>query len=190
MSSMLALLTLSLAALSRRVRRLSSRQAISRCTSRLRRCSKPSAAAALLVALSLSATTLPSRRSVFSWSRVWAGITGSPSVVVIRATHVLVQRQRGLGRLGPQRLAVRAAGQDRIDAAVGRRVNGHRPRARGFQAFVPVLARQALQAQAAAVALPRVRAVVHLPANERGAAHADALAPGNELGRCPVQMGA
>src|SRR6218665_3665427 len=120
---------------------------------------------------------MPSRRSVLSWIRVWAGITGSPSLILIRAWLVLVRTQLGLGRRVRQRLAVRAAGQDRIDAAVERRMNGHRPRERGFQAFVPVLARQALQAQAAAVALPRVRAVVHLPAHGRSAPHADALAP-------------
>src|SRR6218665_3312442 len=62
---------------------------------------------------------MPSRRSALSWSRVWAGITGSPSVVVIRAAHVLVQRQRGLGRLGRQRLAVRATRRDRAEAGGG-----------------------------------------------------------------------
>jgi hypothetical protein len=50
MSWMQALPILSLAAFSSRASRLSSRQSISRCTSRLRRSSKPSAAAALLVA--------------------------------------------------------------------------------------------------------------------------------------------
>src|SRR4030095_12254730 len=99
---------------------------------------------------------MPSRRSVLSWSRVCEEITGSPwSVVVIGAAHVVVQRQRGLGRLGRKRLTVRAADEDRVDAAVGRRMDGHRPHARGFQSLVAVLARQALQAQASAGGLLR-----------------------------------
>ena len=59
---MQAELTLSLAALSSRATRRSSRQAISRCTSSVSRSSKPSAAAAVLVACSSMARTMPSRR--------------------------------------------------------------------------------------------------------------------------------
>ena len=70
MSSMQALPTLSLAALSSRVSRLPSRQSISRCTSMASRSSKASSAAALLVAWSARAWTMPSRRSPRSWSRV------------------------------------------------------------------------------------------------------------------------
>ena len=62
MSSTQAELTLSLAALSSRATRRSSRQAISRCTSSVSRSSKASASAAVLVACSSTARTIPSRR--------------------------------------------------------------------------------------------------------------------------------
>ena len=44
------------------------------------------------------------------------------------------------------------------------------------------------QAQAGAVALLGMRAVLELPGHHRGGAHADALAPGDELGRRPLQV--
>jgi DNA-binding transcriptional ArsR family regulator len=60
----------------------SSRQAISLCTSNVSRSSRPSALAAVLVACSSMARTMPSRRRLFSWSRVCSfNIGGSPSVV-------------------------------------------------------------------------------------------------------------
>ena len=67
---MQAALTLSLAALSSRATRRSSRQATSRCTSSVSRSSKLSPAAAVLVACSSMARTMPSRRRLRSWSRV------------------------------------------------------------------------------------------------------------------------
>src|SRR5574337_2001545 len=132
---------------------------------------------------------MPSRRNALSWSRVWAGIksvllrvwgvvigSAAGSVVVVGAAHVVVQRQRGLGWLGLERLAIHAALEDRVDGLEPRRADRLRPRARGLQPLGPVAARQALQAQTRSVALLGMRAMLHLPAHHRGTGRTDALA--------------
>mmetsp|Transcript_6076 Transcript_6076/g.24370 ORF Transcript_6076/g.24370 Transcript_6076/m.24370 type:complete len:788 (+) Transcript_6076:480-2843(+) len=240
MSSMQAALTLSLAALSSRCTRRSSRQATSRCTSSVSRSSKLRPAAAVLVACSSMARTMPSRRRLRSWSRVcsfnmeWVFLGGlqcgcsgvSPvvgkarcdvaagypayrrssapgaavqggrrhgwgsvvSVVVVGPAHVLVLDGRH-GRGGKQRgLAIQAALEDVGHAAQVGRADSHGPRAGGLQPLGAVAAYQGQQAQAGAVALLRMRAVLELPGDHRGSAHADTLAPADQLGRRPLQM--
>ncbi len=113
----------------------------------------------------------------------------SPSVVVIGAAHVLVLGQGGGRRRGGIGvLAIEPALENRGHAAVSGRADRQRPGAGGFQARRGVLARQALEAQAGAVALLGMWSVLQLPGHHAGGGPADALAPRDELGRGPLQV--
>ena len=158
---------MSLAALSSRVSRLSSRQSISRWHEQAQPIVEAqlgrSAAGGLIVQRGQHAIQAQLLELVHrvGWDHFGLLRVGG-SVVVVGAAHVVVQRQRGLGRFGLQRLAIHATLEDRVDGAEPWRADRLRSRACGPQPLGPVAARQALQAQARAVALLGMRAVLHL----------------------------
>ena len=110
-------------------------------------------------------------------------------MVVVRAAHVLVQRQTGLGGDGcVKRALVQTAAQDGGDAFVVRRANGLGAGASGFQALRPILTSQAHEPQTGALTLLGVGTVFHLPAHHVSRGHPFAFSPSDELGRRPLQV--
>ena len=106
-----------------------------------------------------------SRTAVPAWVALACLILLAPAAgrrlpVVGAAAHVVVLDRRASGRRALQRLPVRPARQDRLDAGVADRPVVQRPSRRRFHALLPALPGQADDAQTAPVSLLRVLAAV------------------------------
>ena len=78
--------------------------------------------------------------------------------------------------------------EDRLDTLAGRRTDGQRPPAGGFQALVAAVLGEVEQTEAGAVALFRMRAVIELPLHHGTGGRTDAESPVEQSPRRPLQM--
>src|SRR6266851_5094711 len=122
----------------------------------------------------------------------FARARGRPgSVVVARPADVRVVRQRP-GRVGRGRelFLIEAVVQDGHDALVGAGAEVERAGAGPLEARGRVALLQAHEAEAGAVALLGVRALLHDRLHEGGGGWPDGRAPGDEPRGRPLEMGA
>src|SRR5262245_22349055 len=189
MASMQAWGSLSLASCSARTRRLFSRATHSASTSKARRSSKASAVMSAWCCCSVHAAARASSFRAWSFSRVGALSIVAPSLVVGPAADVLVDRDEGelRGRLRPSE-PVEAVLQDRIDMAIGARLDGTGARASGLEPLRAIALGEAQEPQARAIALLGMGPIRENRRDERRGLSADGTRPVDEAGGRPLQM--
>src|SRR5690606_37112214 len=163
--------------------RRSQRSVISLSTRSPSRSSKLKGPRSFARSCSASARCMPVSLSSSSWSRIgWVSIGLSPSlasVVVPRATDVVVCQGEGALRLVGQRLQVELVLQDRFDALEAGRADAQRTDTRRFEAGLAVAFAEPQDAEAGPEALLRMAAALEDLCDQRAGGRAGLVGPGD-----------
>src|SRR3989441_7764626 len=179
----------SLASCSARPRRLFSRAIPAAWTSRPRRSSKARGVASACCCWSVHAAASASSLRAWSFSSVGAVRIGAPSLVVVPATEMLVDRREGELRGGRGgREPIEAVLEDRVDVAVGARVDRAGAGAGGFEPLGAVALGQAQDPEARTIALLGMRAIRENRLDQRGGVRADGVSPVDEARGRPFEV--
>src|SRR5438876_2258655 len=179
----------SFASCSARPSRLFSRAIHSASTSTPRRSSKARAVASACCCWSIHAAANASSLRAWSFSSVGALSIGAPSLVVVPATEMFVDRSESeLRRSCQRREPIEAVLEDRVDVAVGARVDRAGAGAGGLEPLGAVALGQAQDPEARTIALLGMRAIRENRLDQRGGVRADGVGPVDEARGRPFEV--
>src|SRR5206468_6813384 len=169
------------ASCSERLSRLFSRAIHSASTSRPRRSSKARAVASACCCWSVHAAASASSLRAWSFSSVGALSIGAPSLVVVPSPEMFVDRREGELRRGRGRgESVEAVLEDRVDVAVGARVDRDGAGAGRLEPRGAVALGQPQDAEARAIALLGMRPICEDRLHQGGGLRAYGAGPVDE----------
>src|SRR5881628_1071400 len=179
----------SLASCNARPSRLFSRAIHSASTSRPRRSSKASAVASACCCWSVHAAAIASSLRAWSFSSVGALSIVAPSLVVVPSPEMFVDRREGELRRGCRRREpVEAVLEDRVDVAVGARVDRDGAGAGGLEPRGTIALGQPQDAKARAIALLGMRPIREDRLHQGGGLRADRAGPVDEARGGPLEV--